>query len=62
MGHGSRSAVTHATNPDRLIVFSTSTALLSNEETGHGYDRFEAYATLNHDGDIQIAAAASKQK
>jgi hypothetical protein len=40
--------------PDRLYVFTSSTPF----ESQRGYDKFGAYAVLNHGGDLSAAAAA----
>ena len=46
-----------------LFVYSTSTDF---DATGygdiHGYTKFRAYAVLNHDGDLSLAAKTIKLK
>lgn len=48
------SATTNALGTDRLKVFSTSTVF----DPDRTYDRFGAYATLRHNGDLQATARA----
>ena len=54
---GSKSASVNEVG--RLIVHSTSTRFLTWEEHKHGYDRFAAFALLNHGEDFSAAAVAA---
>jgi len=52
------SATTNFGGSDLMYVFTTSTAFDANRS----YDKFGAYAVLEHDGDFEAAAAALRQK
>lgn len=57
-GAGISATTGHASDADRLYVFSTSTEF----EAERPYNKFMAYALLEHDGDASAAAKALREK
>lgn len=56
--HGSSATTNHASDRDRLFVFSTSTHFQANTP----YTKFAVYAILNHGGDYHAAAVELKRQ
>jgi putative DNA primase/helicase len=54
---GASASTGYANDGDRLYVFSSSTEF----ETERPYDKFSAYALLNHGGDLAAAASALRK-
>lgn len=56
---GASATTGHATDRDRLYIFSTSTIF---PEAGTSYTKFAAYTILNHGGDYRAAALDLRRK
>lgn len=55
---GASATTGHASDRDRLFVFSTSTVFVAEQS----YTKFAAYALLNFNGDFSVAAADLRKK